>query len=152
MFVCMDVCICACWCASASQAEFYAWVWQYFWSTHCKTIQITKKQHTTQTTSTLQHTATHCNTLQDTATHCNTLQDTTTHCNTLQHARGDMDFRHSCIHESFDAVRTDLSATRCNTLKHTAKHNTYWSDRHVKILDSPVLIPSAGSISQKSVL
>jgi len=102
--------------------------------------------------NTLQHTATHCNTLQDTATHCNTLQHTTTHCNTLQHARGEVDFRQNCIHESFDAVRTDLSATHCNTLKHTAKHNTYWSDRHVKILDSPVLIPSAGSISQKSVL
>ena len=83
---------------------------------------------------TLQHTASHCNTLQQTATHGNTLQYAATyrtHCNIpnpLQRTATPQcqNNRRSLVYNDvFSSLNS--SATRCNTLQHTATH---WNMLH----------------------
>ena len=74
--------------------------------------------------------ATHCNTLQHTATRCNTLQLAATRCNTLQHtlqhtrrhhvrAQPRVQVRH-VIAPHYQRPQRHTHATHCNTLPHTA--------------------------------
>jgi len=112
-------------------------------ATHCNSLQLTAHLFDTNVAS-----RTHCNTLQHTATHCNTLQHTAIHCNTLRISSTRMlQAKHRDAgkrilgcgkwkNHPLDAIQDtrkerlkrrlvaseDVSATRCNTLQHTATH------------------------------
>ena len=94
----------------------------------CNTFKSAEQWHedmSSRLRSTLLHTTTCCNTRQHTATHGTTLHHPIRHCNTLCKIRKLAELWYQCIHSLVSATRCNTlqhTATLCNTLQHSATH------------------------------